>query len=690
MNTSRTRRLAAIMFTDIVGYTAMMQRDEKAALALLDFHRSTLERLTATYGGDLIQYYGDGSLSIYNSSVEAVQCALEMQQTYAKTTSVPLRIGIHIGDISYGDGNIYGNGVNVASRIETLGIPGAVLFSEKVWDDIRNHPEFHTQSMGAFRFKNVEKPMAVYALTNEGLQVPSAEDMQKGKLKQPPARSWQNTLLRWALPALLLVVALSYFFPRLTSFALGDDDIPNRLNSPKIVVKPLLPLHPNIDTVMLGSFLVGLNTTLANADENFKVYGLGSAEVLSVQMGIGPIQRGAEPDIIVEGSLNLHQDDFLVQTLLHYTEGNRKIPLGIDTVAKDSLFPFSASLAIRIAERIKGPLGGERKQQLMTWPSDSLRANELLAASEYYKHLTLHDTAIALVSEAIAIDPSFADAYAQRGLLYIYKTWIEGYAPSAVGNKAENDIAKALSIDEHLPMAYYARAVAHTHISWDFEQAEQNFARAQSLTPPNESVGTEYGWFCGFIKTDFDRALELLEHEFQLDPYNPACMLEYGAALLNAGKEKKGLAVFKRFREEMPNTIYAYMSHLFHFHDGNYEVAMQEAMKVEENLPPALLPYTLYMDGFISAKEEDRQRALEIIEEIGKHQLAGRPGLLDYAMPKGIIYAILGDIEDASREFRIAYNNRENFMIGLKWYGEFFAPEIQEVPEYQTCYRKWA
>ncbi|MGB5847694.1 MAG: protein kinase, partial [Ignavibacteriaceae bacterium] len=170
------RLLAAIMFSDIVGYTAMMQHDEQDGNRRRKCYRKVLENLTAKHQGKIVQYYGDGALSIFGSAVEAVRCAVEIQNELLKEPKVPLRIGLHTGDIVYNDDGAYGDGVNVASRIENLSVPGGVLISEKVFDEIINHPEFSTVSIGKFELKNVKHPVNLYAISNEGLSIPAIKE----------------------------------------------------------------------------------------------------------------------------------------------------------------------------------------------------------------------------------------------------------------------------------------------------------------------------------------------------------------------------------------------------------------------------------------------------------------------------------------------------------------------------------
>src|ERR1043165_4267063 len=173
-----TRQLAAIMFTDIVGYTALMEQDEQLAKELRDRHRIVLQKEIPEHGGKILQYYGDGTLSTFDSALDAVECSIAIQRQLQLAPAIPIRIGIHTGDIVYEDNDIYGDGVNVSSRIQSLAVPGGVLISEKVYDEIKNHPDVITIPMGSFELKNVKKPVEVFALANEGLTIPSEREIR--------------------------------------------------------------------------------------------------------------------------------------------------------------------------------------------------------------------------------------------------------------------------------------------------------------------------------------------------------------------------------------------------------------------------------------------------------------------------------------------------------------------------------
>jgi class 3 adenylate cyclase len=184
---SQSRQLAAIMFTDIQGYTAIMQRDEHEAIEIRGRHREVFDTVTPKHHGRILQYYGDGTLSVFDSAVEAVNCAVEMQKLFQNDPLVPVRIGIHLGDIVLSGDEVIGDAVNIASRIESIAKVGSVLISGRVQMELRNHEDIQTETLGHFSFKNVQQPMEVFAVVHESLQVPKSHEMSdKGRIEQVP------------------------------------------------------------------------------------------------------------------------------------------------------------------------------------------------------------------------------------------------------------------------------------------------------------------------------------------------------------------------------------------------------------------------------------------------------------------------------------------------------------------------
>src|SRR4051812_36682777 len=182
---SPSRQLTAIMFADIVGYTAMMQEDEALALQLRHKLQQKLEEEVTTHNGRILEFKGDGALCCFISTIEAVRAALALQQEMQTEPVVPLRIGMHTGDVVVDGGTIYGDGVNIASRLESFAIPGSILISGKVYDDIKNQKDLQTVSLGKYILKNVKEAIEIFGISNPGVVVPD-ENCLEGKGEKVP------------------------------------------------------------------------------------------------------------------------------------------------------------------------------------------------------------------------------------------------------------------------------------------------------------------------------------------------------------------------------------------------------------------------------------------------------------------------------------------------------------------------
>ena len=188
------RQLAAILFTDMAGYTALMAQDEALARRLRNRHREVLHDRHEAHQGEIIQYFGDGTLSVFHSAVKAVRCAIDIQLALREEPQVPLRIGIHSGEVVWDKEGIYGSAVNIASRLESFATIGSILVSAQVQNELRNQKELQFESLGLFDLKNVPETMEIFAVTNDGIVIPEKKDLKgKGKkiykTKEVPVKS---------------------------------------------------------------------------------------------------------------------------------------------------------------------------------------------------------------------------------------------------------------------------------------------------------------------------------------------------------------------------------------------------------------------------------------------------------------------------------------------------------------------
>jgi predicted ATPase/class 3 adenylate cyclase len=173
-----TRKLLAIMFTDIVGFTQLMQHDEKLGLQLRQRHKDVIEGSHQAFSGEIVRYLGDGTLSLFSNALDAVLCAIEIQKEFRKPPKVPLRIGIHLGHVIVEPDAIIGDAVNIASRMESFSVSGGVLISDTVQDQIKNQPELAAVSLGKYLLKNVDRPYEIFAISVSGLTVPDPDHLE--------------------------------------------------------------------------------------------------------------------------------------------------------------------------------------------------------------------------------------------------------------------------------------------------------------------------------------------------------------------------------------------------------------------------------------------------------------------------------------------------------------------------------
>ena len=203
MEPSIQRRLAAILAADIAGYSRLMHADEAATVRDLKAHQSVILPLVGRHGGRIIDTAGDGIMAEFPSVIGATECAVEIQTVMAKRNEgVPesrrmrFRIGINLGDVIHDEVRIYGDGINIAARLEALAHPGGVLVSNIVYDQVRSKLPFTFEDVGERQVKNIEQPVRMYRL-----HIPGASSEAVARLVRRPALTDRRRWMVWGLAA---------------------------------------------------------------------------------------------------------------------------------------------------------------------------------------------------------------------------------------------------------------------------------------------------------------------------------------------------------------------------------------------------------------------------------------------------------------------------------------------------------
>lgn len=473
------RQLAAILFADMTGYTALMQENEHLARNKRKRFKEVLDATIQQHDGKILQYYGDGSLSIFNSAINSVNCAISIQQQLQLDPKVDLRIGIHTGDVVVEEESIYGDGVNLASRIESMAVPGAVFISGKVFDEIKNHDKIKTQELGYFELKNVKEPVRIYAVSNDGIIVPSKHELQ-GKTKQPVNRL-----------AVLPFVNMSAD-PENEYFSDG-------------ITEELLNALTRVD---------GLQVTSRTSAFAFK----GKHD------DIREIGRKLNVDKVLEGSVRKAGNRVRITAqLINAADGYHIWSENYDRNL-DDIFEVQDEISSIIANRLRENLSVTKQaEQLVKAPTKNVEAYTLyLKGMHFYNKLTPADyyKAIEFFEQAIRLEPDYAQAYAMIAGSYAYLGVTGQAMPEKAFDVVKRYSEKALELDDSNAESHVAKATMHLMYDGDWQQGYDSLQTAIRLNPTATGAYQMLAMYHVFTE-NIPEAVKVMEQASQLDPLSP-------------------------------------------------------------------------------------------------------------------------------------------------------------------------
>jgi TolB-like protein len=368
---SENRQLAIILFADIQGYTALMQKDEQLAAALLRRFHEELEAKINGHHGRIVNFYGDGALCIFQNPLEAIHAAMELQQVFQKTPMIPVRMGLHSGSVVIEGDKVFGDSINVASRIESMGTPGAILFSKRIRDEIKNQPGLTSISLGSFEFKNLDEPVELYALTNAGFIVPKRSEME-GKLKIPASQKTNSG--KW-LAALFIMAAV--FVLVFIKFR-GSADAANMTLPPSIAVLPFRNLSDDQSQNYFAEGIVETIQSKLSEAQSLKIISMSSTlNYRNHKKTNAEIAKELQVNNILEGSVLRDQKKVRIIVKLINTSTNEQ--LWTQTFDRDltDIFAIQSSIAQSVTAALKAKLTDNEKGKLAKVHAGDLVAYDL-------------------------------------------------------------------------------------------------------------------------------------------------------------------------------------------------------------------------------------------------------------------------------------------------------------------------
>ncbi|HMC01516.1 MAG TPA: adenylate/guanylate cyclase domain-containing protein [Flavobacteriaceae bacterium] len=539
------RQLSAIMFTDMQGYTSIMRYDEKKAVELRERHRAIFQTSTSKYNGKIIQYFGDGTLSVFKSTVEAVNCAIDMQLVLQKEPIIPVRIGIHVGDIVYSENDIIGDAVNIASRIEALGEPGSILISDKVHDQIRSHRDIESKFLSVFDLKNVDEAIPVFAIANKGLKVPNAEDIKKKLLLNNVPKRNKVSGKKLAIISIILLLLF------LIAYKLDVFKADVTLYEKSIAVLPFDNLSVDEDSEIFSDGITeDILTNLAKIKELHVISRTSIMQYKDTKKTIPEIAKELGVSYILEGSVQKYGEDIRVTAQL--IDGKKDEHIWAESYDKTltDIFEIQSEVSSEIVNALHLNLSFDEIQNLATIPTKNLEAYKLflLGRREADKrNAESIEKSIELYEKAVELDPNYAEAYAEIANSIYLGTYYSGRDPKEASVLAKKYLEKAEKINNKISRIYTVKGLIF-NIERKYEEAEKAFETAIQLSPNDLTARHQYSTYFYYTNQP-EKQLEQAQIAYKLDPLSFATANSYFTALIANYKYEEAEKLMKQIEK---------------------------------------------------------------------------------------------------------------------------------------------
>lgn len=624
------------MFSDMVGYTALMQMDEKTAIRNRRRHRQVMQEKVNAHNGKILQYYGDGTLTIFDSAIEAVGCAVGIQQKLQQGPKVALRIGLHTGDIVYNEDGIYGDGVNIASRIEALAVAGSVMISGKVYDEIKNQVEFQATSMGYFELKNVRRPMEVFALSNTGLLVPKPEE-----LSSKTSSSYQSI-------AVLPFVNMS-------------SDPENEYFSDGITEEII-----NALTKVKGLQVTSRTSCFSFKGKNEDIRNIGT------QLGV---------NTILEGSVRKAGSKVRITAqLINVNNGYHLWSESYDRQLADIL-EIQDEISSKIALNLKEKLSRSSvKESLVNVTTRNIDAYNSYLKGLYHLNKWNPENAkkaIGHFEEAIDREPSMVEAYIKLAYCYSFMGASGQLKPQSANLKAKDLATKALSLDPNHYGAYVSIGLVNLLTENDWAAAEKNFQKAIELNPGLPYVHESYALYLNSVGLH-DKAIDESLLAVKLDPLSLNANMCLGRAFEFAKRYEEAIEQFKKvmtldkdYRGAHEAIGWVYVS------KGDYQKAIEYFTIYQKMVNHPLKGQTGL--AFAYGVSGQTEKAKECLNKVLQRSKEDRE--IDLSIDLAIIYTGLNELDHAMEHVKVAVREKVGGMIFIKSFPVFDA--LHNLPEFK-------
>jgi adenylate cyclase len=571
MSADEQRKLAAIMFTDMVGYSALSQRDEKLAQELLEEHRRLLREIFPRFNGTEIKTIGDAFLVEFGSALEAAQCAIEIQRMLAHRDAdapadrqIQVRIGVHIGDVVHRGGDVYGDGVNIASRIEPVAGPGGICVSMDVERQIRNALEARFEKLAPTELKNISVPMDLFRIVLPWERT-SEVRVRKSEVRQSDVSPARSTWARAAVAALLLLALIAAWLLFGRYQASSKRSSVAELPTKSIAVLPFENLSRDPDNAFFTDGVQDQILTDLSQIADLKV--ISRTSVMQYKSGAARNLREIGQQLgvahVLEGSVQRAANKVRVNAQL--LDARNDAHLWAQTYDRDlaDVFSIQSEIAKAIADQLQAKLSPNEKKAIEQPPTTDLAAFDLYSRAKSLLLTTSFSAtsdadlrkAIELLDEAVKRDPSFFDAYCQLALAHesIYAISGSDHTPTRLA-LAEAAVQTATRLRPDAAETHLARAQYLYYGRRDYTGALAELEIARQALPNDPRLFELTGYILR-RRGQQEEGLQNLERAVKLDPRNFDILQQVALSYQGLGRYAEAIAALDRALAILPDNV---------------------------------------------------------------------------------------------------------------------------------------
>lgn len=549
-----THQLAAIMFSDIVGYTALMGRDEEKGLELLKRNREIQKPLIEKYHGVWIKEMGDGVLAKFDSAYDALKCAMEIQQTACRTLKGLLRIGLHLGEIIIENDDIFGDGVNIASRIESITIPGGIFISEPFRKALRSKSDVLTNYLGEVSLKNVDDPVGIFYVIGENIVAPGRKKINairkgKGQEGRGIKKFFQSSLF-YIFLILLLVGLLTWKY--------WYNNRPDR-KVRAIAVLPFSNLtgdqnaQPIID--MMHDAITG---EISKIHELKVISRTSTLQFKDTKLAVPVIAKKLNVDALIESSVLKTGDSIFMQVQLIKARPNEE-HIGAWEYKRDARYIYSlyGDIAKSLADEVEISLTPKEKEKLTNNQPINPQVYKTYLEGRYHL-LNLSKGGIEKSKEyfelVLEMEPDHVLAHAGLSMFYVAYAQQGHISFFEAGPPSNYHARRALEANIQLPEVYQA-AAWNAWLHWELYDYLPYFRKALELDPNFSDVLAFMGNAL-IIEDEMEEALQTVRKAVELDPLNDTNKALYGMCLYFTDQFDEGLQFLSEALKKNPDHVF--------------------------------------------------------------------------------------------------------------------------------------